>query len=342
LEEEMFKNVKKEYLILLIIIVVLTAYLLKNDRNKTETALPELKQIDKTTIKKIIVKGPKGQFTIVVNKKKWSLLPETYPVIDGKVNKMVELLANADISDLMSKAGKYDRYGLGKKTGTSVIAKDDKKDLRNIIIGHNSESGNRTFVKLKDDDNIYQARGDYKGSFNISKQDIINKNIFTFNSSDIVELLIEIDGKQEHFVKVNKTNEVNESKVNKKDKDKKAITDSKTDKEMIWVNKTDNKNVNGKAIDEYISKNSNIRCDSYIGKKSNNDISYMKLVFVDKTKKKYELNISKKLSDKGEGRVEMFSSASDFKFYMTKDNIKKLKVDIDKLKSIKKIVKGKK
>jgi hypothetical protein len=339
----MFKNVKKEYLILLIIIVVLTAYLLKKDRNKTETALPELKRIDKTTIKKIIVKGPNGQFTIVVNKQKWSLLPETYPVIEGKVSKMVELLANTDISDLMSKAGKYDRYGLGEKTGTLVIAKGDKKDLRNIIIGHNSESGNRTFVKLKDDNNIYQARGDYKSSFNVSKQDIINKNIFTFNSSDIVELLIDVNGKKEHFVKVNKTNKVNESKVSKKNKNKKTIADSKTDKEMIWVSKTDNKNVNGKAVDEYISKNANIRCESYIGKKNSDDISYMKIVFIDKTKKKYELNISKNLSDdKSEGRVEMFSSKSNFKFYMTKDDIKKLRVDIDNLKSIKKTVKGKK
>jgi len=339
----MFKNVKKEYLILLIIIVVLTAYLLKKDRDKTETALPELKQIDKTSIKKILVKGPKGEFTIVINKKKWSLLPEDYPVIDGKVSKMVELLANTDISDLMSKAGKYDRYGLGEKTGTSVIAKGDKEELRNIIIGHNSESGNRTFVKLKDDDNIYQARGDYKSSFNISKQDIINKNIFTFNSSDIVELLIDIDGKKGHFVKINKTNKVNESKLSKKDKAKKTMADSKADKEMIWVSKSDNKNVNGKVIDEYISKNANIRCKSYIGKKNINDTSYMKLVFIDKTKKKYELNISKNLSDdKIESEVEMFSSESDFKFYMSKDDIKKLKVDIDKLKSIKKIVKGKK
>ena len=187
----MCKKIKKEYLILLIIIVVLSTYLLRKNDNKIEMNIPELKLIEKDSIKKLVIENSKGNFTLKIDKKKWSLEPEGFPVLENKIDKMLTLLCNTDISDLISRAEKYGRFGLGEKNRSIVKAFGETSVLRSIMTGNKAESGNRTFIKLENDKMVYQARGNFKESFDIKKADIINKKIYSFNSLDIVEMIIE-------------------------------------------------------------------------------------------------------------------------------------------------------
>jgi len=75
----MFK--KKEYIILLIIIIVLSVYLLKKDTN-VQFDIPELENIQKDSIKKILIENSKGKISLSIDKKKWSLEPEGFPVLE--------------------------------------------------------------------------------------------------------------------------------------------------------------------------------------------------------------------------------------------------------------------
>lgn len=334
----MLNKVKKEYLVLLIIVIGLSLYLVTKDDNGGDIEIPELKEINKDSIQKIEINSSKGNLSLKVNKKVWSLEPEGYPVLENKTETMVKLLSKTDISDLISRAEKYDKFGLGKKNRTVVKAIGEKGALRELTIGNNAESGNRTFIKLKDDKIIYQARGNYKDSFNIGKDDIINKKIFNFNSSDIVELIYEKDNKAYHFVKIDE-NELTKKKLEDKDKkkDKKDIKKEapKDEKKLVWVNESDKKKVNGTEIDSFLSKNSNINCEKFFKKKENKDKKgFINIVFIDKTKRKYTLNIYKELNEKKEEIFKLTSSDSSFIFSLSKNDMESINIDPEKLKKL--------
>ncbi len=328
----MFKNVKKEYLILLIIIVILTTYLLRKNDNKIKIDIPELKQIEKDLIKQIVVENSKGNFSLKIDKKEWKLDPEGFPVLDQKVDTMVDLLSKTDISDLISRAGKYNKFGLGEKNRTVIKVFGESGELRTLTTGNMAESGNRTFVKLKDDKLVYQARGNYKENFDIKKNDIIDKKIFSFNSSDIVELIVEKKGIKEHFVKINETEPVksDEKKNEVKIEENKS---PKTEVKMFWVNKADKKKVNDTEIDSYLSKNARINCESFLRKKDKQKNKvFLSLVFIDKTKKSYTLNLfNKPVSGGDKTDIEVSSNNSNFIFVLSKEDIESVSVDVEKL-----------
>lgn len=328
----MFKNVKKEYLILLIIIVILTTYLLRKNDNKVEIDIPELKQIEKDLIKQIVIENSKGNFSLKNEQKKWKLDPEGFPVLDKKVDTMVDLLSKTDISDLISRAEKYNKFGLGEKNRTVIKAFGDSGELRTLTTGNMAKSGNRTFVKLKDDKLVYQARGNYKENFDIKKNDIIDKKIFSFNSSDIVELIVEKKGIKEHFIKTNETEPVksDEKKNEVKIEENKS---PKSEAKMVWVNKADKKKVNDKEIDSYLSKNARINCESFLRKKDEQkDKGFLSIVFIDKTKKSYTLDLfNKPVSNGDKTDIEVSSNNSNFIFVLSKEDIESVSVDVEKL-----------
>jgi len=318
---KLFDNVRKEYIILLIIIVISVSYLLKKDNDKTEINLPELVRIDKKDIKKIEIKNSKGKFVLAKNDNKWKLEQSGFPVMEGKAEKMLELLSDTDISDLISKTGLYERYGLTENNRAVVIAYKDNAKIRELEIGNKAEAGNRTFVKLKGDKNIYQARGDFKNVFDIDKDNIIDKKIFTFYKDDITELIINQGEKKYHFLKVDES----ELKNGKKKKSEEA-NDVKKEKKLIWVNADNKAEANNEEIDAYISDNSSLRCESYIekGKFKNKEIT-LDIIFIDKNRRNYRLSLYGNLSDiKNINKITATSPDRGFLFIMSKDRIEKL------------------
>ncbi len=326
----MFK--KKEYIILLIIIIVLSVYLLKKDNNNVQFDIPELENIKKDSIKKVLIENSKGNISLSIDKKKWSLEPEGFPVLEDKVNKMIDLISGADLSDLISRAEKYEKYGLGEKSRTIIKAFGDKNELRELMSGNSAESGNRTFVKLKKDKVIYQARGNYKSAFDIEKNDIIDKKIYGFSSADIVELIIEKEGMAINYIKMD------EAALNKKEikQDKKTINPEKADTpkkpvKMVWVNKVDKTIVNDKEINSFISDNSNINCEKFIKKNDKlKEKGFISITFIDKTKKSYTLNLfhNKTL----ENEIFVSSNNNKFLFSLNKKDLEKINTDFNKFK----------
>ncbi len=338
----MFKNFKKEYLVLLIIIVGLSVYLLNRDDNKIGLDIPELTEVPKDTIKRISISNSKNSFEIKLEKKKWIVAPEGYPVMESKTSQMLELLAKTDISDLISKSKQFDKFGLGDKNRTLVRAFGDKGNLRELTVGNSAESGNRTFVKLKDDDMIYQARGRFKDSFDIKKGEIIDKKIFSFIKDDIVDIQI-VKGEQTyHLTKIDPSEKKEEKKKDQKSEsndDKKASEKTKpavepkpkAEAKPFWVNMLDkSRKVNEKAIGSFLSDNASMDCDNYQGKKSDLKTDLILTIHLtDKTKRKYTLALHGEAGK--QDNIVVTSSESPFAFKLSEHNLKSLNIDPLKL-----------
>ena len=72
-------KVKKEFIILPLVIIALSAYLVMRSSDRTQYRLPDVPQVAAQEISRLQI--TKGQATIVINKKddKWYIAPEEFP-----------------------------------------------------------------------------------------------------------------------------------------------------------------------------------------------------------------------------------------------------------------------
>ena len=158
-------KIKKEYLILLLVIVALSAYLFMRKEDRSLYELPVLPEVSKKEISKIeILKGNTG---MVLNKKdeKWYIAPQNYPADGNLVDGMLAELETLTVTTLVSESGDYQRYDLGDDKKITVKAWDGEKLLRNFEVGKAASSFRHTFVKLAEDNRVYHARNNFRNTF---------------------------------------------------------------------------------------------------------------------------------------------------------------------------------
>ena len=128
-------KLKKEYLILGVIIAALASYLAIHKTDRTHYELPAITKLadsDITSIK--ITKGPE----IIELKQKddnWLIYPEKYPADNGKITPMVDIIKDLTITAMVSEAESYHRYNLDPENKISIQAGSDGKIVRTFDIG---------------------------------------------------------------------------------------------------------------------------------------------------------------------------------------------------------------
>jgi hypothetical protein len=184
-------KVKKEYLILLFIIVALSAYLALRSKNQTHFELPQPAQADSQKINRLLI--AKGDRTVELNKKddQWSIAPKGYPADNIKVRNMVKAAVDLTPTDLISESGNYERYDLTEAKKINVRAFADKLVVRNFDIGREAPTYQHTFARLGDDPKVYQVRGRLNDTFDQTIDQLRDRTVVSFEKNDISTLVIE-------------------------------------------------------------------------------------------------------------------------------------------------------
>ncbi len=120
-------KIKKEYALLVTIIVALSVYLFLRNPDRTHYELPTLAEIVATDISKIEISKP--DTSIVLNKKdnKWHIAPQGYPANTEKVKNMLDIIEKLTVTALVSESKSFSRYNLEDNKKIAVRAwKGDK------------------------------------------------------------------------------------------------------------------------------------------------------------------------------------------------------------------------
>jgi hypothetical protein len=141
-------KIKKEYIILILIIAGLSAYLLMRSSDRTHYQLPQIAGLEQKQVTKIEIS--KEGNSIVLNKKdnKWYLDPPGYLVDAYKVNDMLTVFETLALTALVSESEDYVRYDLHAGGKITVKAWQEDSLMRNFDIGKAASSFRHTFVKL--------------------------------------------------------------------------------------------------------------------------------------------------------------------------------------------------
>lgn len=325
------KKIKKEYIILAVVIAALLLYLVLKKTDKVHYELPELKPIETNVLTKIEIKKPDETLTLVKKDEKWLIAPKDYPTDETKITGITDTVKGLKLTALASRAKNYTRYDLGEDKVILVKAYREDKVVREFEIGKTTPSNNHTFVKVKDDDNVYHAAKSFRRDFDKKVNDLRDKVVMKLDKNEISEIQLDKkEGEKYLFTKTAKPVETpEEKKTEDKDKTEDKVeptapaTPPTPPTETIWAS-ADGKEGNKSNLDSILNQLADLKCDEYIEDKTPEDFKDPVYTVRLKGKKDYTLFIYEKFEKKGkegESGVEkypMVSSESPYPFLLSK------------------------
>ena len=309
---------KKEYIILIALILALSLYLFLYKSDRTHYELPETRDIDRKDISKIEL--AKTDASILLEKKgdAWYIEPQGYPADADKVDKMLAVIENLTLTALVSESKSYNRYDLNVEKKITVRAWTGDTLAREFEVGKTASSYRHTFVKLTDDHRVYHARENFRDKFDTAVDSLRDKAVLTFDPDEIQELKVTQNDESVVLRRMQVTEEASP------DQEAQAQSPPSPALKTIW--QTDGgKQGDDSTLNTLLSTLSNLKCQKYIDDRKKDDFTKPIYTLQLKGTQEYALSIFAK-TDKDATDYPAVSSENDYPFVLRAsqaDNIMK-------------------
>lgn len=278
---------KKEYIILGLIIVALSAYLVMHKKDRNNYIIPSVPEINVADITEITLEKD-GKNTLLTKKDgAWFVTDKNYPASQESVTAMLDIVKSLKLSALVSESGNLAPYELDARNRIDVTVKSKTETLRKFEIGKIAPSFRHTFVRLDGNSNVYHAAKSFRRDFDKTVDDLRDKSVLSFDKNKIASITFKKgDHKRDVLIKdgkpVNskddKADSSKEPKEVKSDDNKAVPGDSSSDK-------TENKRLdnsaaatpveNSASIEALLGTLSSFKCHSFTGTDSKDEFKGM-------------------------------------------------------------------
>nr|WP_320193838.1 DUF4340 domain-containing protein [uncultured Desulfobacter sp.] len=252
---------KKEYIILIILIIGLSVYLSLKKDNQVHYELPTIPQIDTARIDRMEISKADRVVTLNKSENGWTVTDKKYPANPDEITQILNTLKQIKLSALVSEAKDLTRYELDDPHALKIKAMAENEVLRTFVIGKTAPSYNHTFIYLNDKDRtVYQANGNFKNRFDKPAADFRDKKVLEFDQDSIKKITLEKQGKIVTLVKAMEPVKPDQAK----DETKKDLTAEKTPPpKATWKNE-DGSAVDKKTISDLLSSLSTLECQAFM------------------------------------------------------------------------------
>lgn len=332
------KTFKKEYIILIVLIVALLLYLVFKRTDRVHYQLPELTPIDAGTLTKIEIIKPDGTLTLVKKDTGWFIDPNGYPTDENKITSITDVVKKLELTALASRSKNYVLYDLGEDKLIRVKAYQGDRVVRDFDIGKTTPTNNHTFVKLEGNDNVYHAAQSFRSHFDLKPDALRDKVVMKLDKNEISEIeFARKEGEKYLFTKTakpaaapeDKKDEAvdkTETKPEAKPEDKEKAAAPEPPAETVWAS-SDGKEGNKSELDSLLDQLAELKCEEYIEDKTVEDFKEPLFTIRLKGKKDYTLSIYDKLEEPGKKNEEegsgmekypVVSSENPYPFFLGK------------------------
>lgn len=259
-------KIKKEYVVLGIIIAALSLYLVFHNRDRSTYQLPESAPIERNDITKIEILGTEKAVELNREGNDWKILPGDYPADGAKVKDMLDVLSAFTLTALVSESENYQIYDLGDAQRIRVKAWSKDTLLREFDAGKAASSFRHTFVKLPGNPMVYHARDNFRRKFDLSIDELRDKLVLSFDVETIHEIAIQKGELKSIFSNhpLVKPEETSDSEV--------SVEEAAAAQEKKWVNET-NETADDGRIRQLLSTLASLKCEKYIEDKTKADFN---------------------------------------------------------------------
>jgi uncharacterized protein (DUF1499 family) len=303
-------KMKKEYIILAVIIAALSLYLVFHKPDNIHYQLPELAGIQQKLISKLeIIKDGK---TLALMKKddQWRIVPEQYPADGEMVHQILDVIDDLAVTALVSESENYLRYELDDKHRIHVKAFKGDDIVREFYIGKAAPSFNHTFIRLQTDPKVYHAGDNFRSRFDQTVESLRDKTVLSFHQNDIHEVVIE-KGEQQ-FAFAQKQIPI-EKKTESAEKPNQNTIAPET--KPVWQDAS-GKDMDLLKMNAFLSRLSKLKCKKYLTDKTRDDLG--DVICTVHLKGANQYSISFFAMDEDNAEYPAISSQNDYAFALDK------------------------
>ena len=305
-------KIKKEYLVIALVILSTVIYLAVRKTNRTEYQLPVIPEMVSDHIGKIEITHAGKSLILEKKDKSWQIQPQGYPADTGKVNTMLNDLGHLTLTALTSESKAYARYDLDPDKVIRVQAWAGTAVQRDIQIGKAASTYQHTFVRIGETPQVYQAEHNLRTAFDQTAEKLRDKTVMQFDTAEIKDITIAQNGQQ---IMLHKKEVAPAAAGNGQTPAGAANNSAVSNKpaEVQWT--TDQgKPADISQVTRLLSILSHLSCESYIEGKTKNDLGSTPLcTILVKGKKDYTLTLYPQTGKAGSGYPAV-SSENDYPF----------------------------
>jgi len=312
-------KIKKEYIILAVIIAALILYLSQRRTDRTLYQLPKMPEISNSDINKIEVN--KNSTSVVLSKEgdKWTIGPKKYPADTSKIKNMLDVIGKLALTALVSQSKSYNRYHLDEGKKIKVKAFDKEHLKREFDIGKAAASFRHTFVKIAGDERVFHASGSFRGKFDKTVEDLRDKTVLSFKINEIREIHISKGKHKTVFNLIEPPKEI-------KDTEKSEASNPKSKSIKIIWQTADGKIASNSKMNRLLTTLSDLSCEKYTSGQNKDEWKDPVFTLLLKGSKEYKLSIFEKLNKDSED-YPAISSENSYPFVLSGSEAKSIMED---------------
>ncbi len=311
-------TLKKEYIVLFIIIAVLSAYLVFQKKGRIHYELPQVENIDKNDITKLLITKEGSEIILLKENDKWFISPENFSADNARLEKMLDDISTLTLTALASESKNYSIYELSGDRRIVVEAFKDDNALRMIGIGKTTSSNRQTFITLNDDHRVFHVKNNLRQTFDTTVSELRDKTVMNIKE-EIGEITL-TKGKDSIKILMSSAPVSIDPQLAGHGEEQVPVMPK-------WVT-SDGISVNEYEIDGLINTLTNLLCNEFITGKTKAD--FKSPVYTVDLKGMNTFTIS--LFEKEENGYPAISSGSDYPFFLSEWKAEKIMKDLNTLK----------
>lgn len=300
---------RKEAILLGIVIVVLSLYLIFNKDDRSLYELPDLEPISPSKISKMSLESAEGSVVFIRKAGGWIVNEEAYPGDETSIKRAVDIAANLRLATLISESKNYGRYDLDPDHAITIKAWEGDNLIREFDVGKTASGHRHTFVKLAGDDRVYQAQEGFRNSVKGNADIFRDKTVMSFEPGRIEQVRLIKKDLQDIFAK----------EKNPENGDKTAAGDETATTETagsVWRN-ADGEVVTNNKLTRLIDDFSSLKCSSFVYDRQKSDFTDPIAMVTFKGEQEYTLQIFQG-KEKEASEYPAVSSQNDYPFILPK------------------------
>jgi hypothetical protein len=306
---------KKEYIVLLLIIGLIGAYLYFQKSGEIHYSLPEPEKIDRESVTGLKITKDGSELSLVNEDGRWLILPQKFPADRAQVERMVDAAESVTLTALASESKNYAIYKLDEENRIRVEVYGGESILREMDIGKPAPSYRHTFVKLGNDHRVFHAEGNLRDIFDRTADDLRDRVVMAFDE-EITELTL--TGGEESMTIVRGYDPVSKAPDGEEEREQGHPAKWQTDEGVP---------VKADEIDEIIQTLRNLRCEGFVKDKAKKDLTSPSYTVSLKGLKTYSISFF----EKEENRHTAVSSESEYPFLVSEWKAEKIIKDLKTL-----------
>ncbi|MFH1756165.1 MAG: DUF4340 domain-containing protein [Candidatus Latescibacterota bacterium] len=183
-------KLKKEFIVLAVIVAALLLYILFKNSDKTHYTLPALAKIAKNDISKLVIERSGGTLIVEGQGSEWKIQPQGYPADQTAVDRMLDAMEGFELGTLVSESENYHQFDLTEDKKIALQVFGGEQSLRKLDVGKTASTYQHTFVRIDGDHRVYQAGGNIRQPFDVDMEKLRDKVVAQVERDFVTALTI--------------------------------------------------------------------------------------------------------------------------------------------------------